>query len=238
MTPWSLDYSQLNGESNDSQAMKETNFSETSFPNDQGANDQGASARKSWSHRREERQHVSDCNSWREIGILMIWREMFRYIVIGRCVLISYSAVNHPYDYVSWYSACDEILYSARATFTRIHIKFRGTEAPPQRWKTRHVATSQPLMARWHDFKSIKVATNFISFWPLSYRFDQVPTKTSKQKQTDSKQWCEQSWFFKFLRGPLLVRIGNATSQKGHKNTFFDSSIRKVLWTSWYKSGV
>ena len=40
-----------------------------------------------------------------------------------------------------------------------------------------------------------------------------------------------------FLRGPLLVRIGNATSQKGHKNTFFDSSIRKVLWTSWYKWG-
>ena len=43
--------------------------------------------------------------------------------------------------------------------------------------------------------------------------------------------------FFKFLRGRLLVRIGNATSQKGHKNTFFDSSMRKVLWTSWYKSG-
>ena len=176
----------------------------TCFPNDQGA-----SERKSWSHRREERQHVSDCNSWREIGILMIWREMFRYIVIGRCVLISYSAVNHPYDYVSWYSACDEILYSARATFTRIHIKFRGTEAPPQRWKTRHVATSQPLMARWHDFKSIKVATNFISLWPLYALMSQIwsgyPPKKNKHKQTDSKQWCEeQFWVCKFLRGPLM----------------------------------
>ena len=92
-------------------------------------------------------------------------------------------------------AACDEIVYSARATFARIHIKFGDTEAPPKRSKTLHAATPEQLMARWHDFKSIKLATNLISFWPLCYRFDQVPTKTSKQKQTESKQWYEQIWF-------------------------------------------
>ena len=38
-------------------------------------------------------------------------------------------------------AACAEIVYSARATFTRIHIKFGDTEAPPRRSKTRHAAT-------------------------------------------------------------------------------------------------
>ena len=76
------------------EALKETNFSEDILSKRPGH--LGMEVLKST--RCEECQHVSDSNSWREIGMFMIWCEMFGHFAIGRYVLISYIAVNDPYE--------------------------------------------------------------------------------------------------------------------------------------------
>ena len=84
-----------------------------------------------------------------------------------------------------------EMVCSVRTTVTRIHIKLGDSEAPAKNIEDTPRATSPRRSHLWPvgtTSKSIKVATKSISLWPLRYRFDQVPTKTNEQKQTDSKQ--------------------------------------------------
>ena len=131
-----------------------------------------------------------------KIGMFMIWCEVFRYIAIGRYVLISYIAVNDPYVIRLCFMTLRPVLrlstprellspgFTSSSVTRRLLREDRRHATPPRC----HVATSQPLMARWHDFKSINVARDLIPLWPLCHRFDRVPTKTSKQKQTGSKQ--------------------------------------------------
>ena len=191
-------------------ALKETNFSETSFPNDNKEPRNGS-------------PEVAGVRSVNTFPTAIVGAKSFEMYCAGLC---------DPYDYVSWYCGLwwDCLL---RAAFTRIHIKFGNTEAPPKRWKRRHVATSQLLVARCRHFKSIKVANNFMHLWPLCYTdLTGYPQKQANGSKLILKRWCQQCWF---LRGRLLVRIGSATyfCQKGHIKTFFDSSW-KVLWTNWY----
>ena len=79
-----------------------------------------------------------------------------------------------------------EMVCSVRATFTRIHIKLGGTEAPAKNIEDTPRVTSPRRSRLWlvgTTSKSIKVATKFISLWPLRYRFDQG---THKNKRTEA----------------------------------------------------
>ena len=158
-------------------------------------NDQGASERKSWRHRfsgastrfqlqfLEINRHVYDL-----FIFIMIWRETFKYISIHRCVLISCTAVNHPYDYVLWYcSRWRGCLLRASYFHQDSHqVRWHGGSCEKYR---RHATspTSQPLVARWHDFKSIKVARNLILVCPSYARMSQIWSGYPQKQANASK---------------------------------------------------
>ena len=141
------------------------------------------------------------------INIYYDWREMFKYISIHRCVLISCTAVNHPYDHVLWYCSRWRGCLLRASYFHQDSHQVRWHAGSCEKYR-RHATspTSQPLVARWHDFKSIKVARNLILLWPaplyrrdlhmhVCHRFD---LGTHRNKQTQAK------WFYTMMRGTIF----------------------------------
>ena len=100
-------------------------------------------------------------------------------------------------------------------------------DAPRRSYLWLAVGTSKVSKLRIISCAYGPYATDMLQIWSGTG----YPQKQANGSKLILKRWCQQCWF---LRGRLLVRIGSATyfSQKGHIQTFFDSSW-KVLWTNW-----
>ena len=90
-------------------------------------------------------------------------------------------------------AASDEIVCSVRTTFTGIHIKFGGTEAPAKNIEDtprRHVTAAYGSLARRQKYQSCEEFNTLIMASICTYVTDLIwaPAGTSKRKQIDSTQ--------------------------------------------------